>query len=116
LCRNHFTLLLKFYFALRRIGDKVANKDFPKRNTQVDLREYLQNVEIRPLLEPFATQRAAGRVSVAALEALEQRLHALNRAAPTLNDFAALHPIDNDIHSRFVSALGSMTQIAAGNL
>jgi GntR family transcriptional regulator, vanillate catabolism transcriptional regulator len=110
LCRDLQSSRTPVREAIRKLEGIGLVTTIPHRGSyvaQVDLREYLQIVEIRLLLEPFATQRAAGRVPVATLEALEQRLHELNRSAPTHEDFLALHQIDNDIHR----AIG----IAAGN-
>ncbi len=110
LCRDLQSSRTPVREAIRKLEGVGLVTTVPHRGSyvaQVDLREFLQIVEIRLQLEPFAARQAAGRIPVGTLDALEARLHALNRAAPTEEDFAALHQIDGDLHH----AIG----VAAGN-
>ncbi len=110
LCRDLNTSRTPVREALRMLEGLSLVTTVPHRGSQVaqlGLHDYLEIAQIRNSLEPLAARLAAGRVPAAALDELEQRLEALNQAAPTAEDHRALFEIDSDIHSTIGEAAGN---------
>jgi DNA-binding GntR family transcriptional regulator len=74
----------------------------------MDVREFIDNIAIRQLLEPEAARLAAGRVAPGVLEGLRQRILALI-AAPAHGgvDRSELRAVDSDLHGAIGEAAGN---------
>ena len=81
---------------------KTANRSFQVR--EVDLREYLQSVKVREMLEPEAAMLAAGAISA-------ERLHAIRHSVTELGNpeqhTDAHWRSDDEVHGVYLDACGN---------
>lgn len=82
---------------------KSANRSYVVR--QVDMREYLQSLRVRKLLEAEAAALAAGRVPADALAEARESVLALEKLTPY--DTQAHWASDDLVHSLFIDACGN---------
>ncbi|MEM9221180.1 MAG: GntR family transcriptional regulator [Pseudomonadota bacterium] len=82
---------------------KVANRSFQVR--QVELKEYLESLKVREILEPEAAALAVGRIAPSALGAVRGELVALVGA--TAYHTEAHWASDDNLHRLFANACGN---------
>jgi DNA-binding GntR family transcriptional regulator len=94
--------------ALQRLeGEGLVNKlsNQPYVVRQVDLRDYLQSMNVRKILEAEAAALAAGRVDMAALKAARAFVLELEQSEPY--DTHAHWACDDQVHGLFINACGN---------
>ncbi|MEO0384782.1 MAG: GntR family transcriptional regulator [Pseudomonadota bacterium] len=82
---------------------KLSNQPYVVR--QVDLRDYLQSMNVRKILEAEAAALAAGRVDITALN--EARAHVLELEQSEPYDTHAHWACDEQVHGLFINACGN---------
>ncbi|PWJ21870.1 GntR family transcriptional regulator [Jannaschia seohaensis] len=72
---------------------------------RVELREYLQSLKAREILEAEAAEMAIGRIAPEALESARAHLHAVQRRQPY--DMLAHWASDDEVHDLYIESCGN---------
>lgn len=83
--------------------EKTTNRSFVVR--KVDMRDYLQSIRVRQVLESEAAALAASHIPAAAIAAAREQVLALERLEPY--DTHAHWACDDHVHSLFIDACGN---------
>lgn len=83
---------------------KTVNRSFVVR--RVELKEYLQSLKVRELLESEAAFQATGRVPAADIESARRTLHTMRSQQPY--DMIRHWASDNEVHNLFLDHCGNV--------